>query len=382
MMDDLTTISILGSTGSIGTQSLQCADNLHMKVKAISVGKNIKLAEEQIRRYSPEICSVASEEDAKLLKIAVKDTSTEIIGGKNAAVEAASVDVDVCLNSISGFAGLAPTIAAAGHAHRLALANQEPLVAAGETVKRELKKNGCQLLPVDSEHSAVFQCLDGHASEVKKLILTCSGGAFFGKTASELRDVTPAQALGHPTWNMGGKITIDCATLMNKGLEVIEAMHLFDITPDKIDVVIHRESIIHSMVEFCDNAVLAQMGVPDMRIPIQYALTYPNRKPSLVPPLDLISVGKLTFYKPDTDTFPSLALAFDVAEKGGILPCVMNAANEAAVRLFFDGKITFGQIYDTVEKTVASTNNRACDDVNEIIAISNDVYHSVISSVN
>lgn len=381
-MDDLTTISILGSTGSIGTQSLQCADNLHMKVKAISVGKNIKLAEEQIRRYSPEICSVASEEDAKLLKIAVKDTSTEIIGGKNAAVEAASVDVDVCLNSISGFAGLAPTVAAAGHAHRLALANKETLVAAGETVKRELKKNGCQLLPVDSEHSAVFQCLDGHASEVKKLILTCSGGAFFGKTASELRDVTPAQALGHPTWNMGGKITIDCATLMNKGLEVIEAMHLFDITPDKIDVVIHRESIIHSMVEFCDNAVLAQMGVPDMRIPIQYALTYPNRKPSLVPPLDLISVGKLTFYKPDTDTFPSLALAFDVAEKGGILPCVMNAANEAAVRLFFDGKITFGQIYDTVEKTVASTNNRACDDVNEIIAISNDVYHSVISSVN
>lgn len=349
-------IVILGSTGSIGTQTADVVASLGYSVRAISCGSNIKEAEKQIRAFSPEMCAVSDESAAAELVKAVKDTNTKIIGGKDSAVVAAEIGADVCVSAISGFAGLRPTLSALRSSPRLAIANKESLVAAGSIVKREAAENDCEIIPVDSEHSAIFQCLRaGTHGDVKKLILTCSGGAFFGKTMEELENVSLNETLAHPTWRMGGKITVDCATLMNKGLEVIEAMRLFDITPDKIDVIIHRESIIHSMVEYVDNAVIAQLGAPDMRTPIQYALTYPNRVESRSASLNFAEISKLSFCKPDTNTFPALDLAYRAAEIDRSAPCVMNAANECAVSLFMKGKIRFSDIYRITKETLDLT---------------------------
>lgn len=360
-------IIILGSTGSIGTQTADVAMSLGYSVRAISCGKNISEAEKQIRMFRPEICAVSDEEASIKLSEAVKDTNTKIIGEEDAAIAAAEVGADVCVSAISGFAGLKPTYAALRSSPRLAIANKESIVAAGQIIKSEAKRNGCEIIPVDSEHSAIFQCLrSGDQGEIKRLILTCSGGAFFGKTSEELKNVSISETLAHPTWCMGGKITVDCATLMNKGLEVIEAMRLFDISPDKIDVIIHRESIIHSMVEYVDNAVIAQLGTADMRTPIQYALTYPKRAESKLAPLDLAAMSKLSFYKPDTVTFPSLELAYNAAKIDRSAPCIMNGANECAVSLFMNGKIRFPDIYNITKETLDTskiTDLNSMDDV-------------------
>ncbi len=352
-------ITVLGSTGSIGTQALDVASFGGYTVDAIAFGKSAKLGEEQIRKFSPKYAAVGDEKTASELKLAVADTSTEIISGEHAVPEMIEkLSSDVCINAISGFAGLRPTLAAIKKFPRIGLANKETIVAAGDIVMQSAKENGCEIIPVDSEHSAIFQCLAGNRNApIRRILLTCSGGPFFGKKKEELRDVTVAKALGHPTWKMGAKITIDCATLMNKGLELIEAMHLFSTAPEKIEVVIHRESIIHSMVEYDDRAVIAQLGVSDMRLPIQYAVTYPDRLPSPSAPIDFAKLGHLSFYEPDREAFPLLALAERTAKRGGILPCIMNAANEEAVSLFLNEKIGFTDIAALVEKTVDSYDN-------------------------
>lgn len=363
------TVNILGSSGSIGTQAADVVSRLGYRVRAISVGRNIDVAKRQITEFHPEICAVVDEDAGRELEKETFGSRTKIIVGKDAPARAAEIDADVTLNAISGFAGLLPTMAALSHAPRLAIANKETLVAAGTFVKAEAKRNGTEIIPVDSEHSAIFQCLNGGRNDVKRLILTCSGGAFFGKTADELKNVTLASALDHPTWNMGGKITVDCATLMNKGLEVIEAMHLFDIDVEKISVVIHRESIIHSMVEYADNAILAQLGSHDMRIPIQYALTYPERTVCPASALDFEAISRLTFAKPDTDTFPSLLLAYDAARRGDPYPCVMNAANEVAVGEFMRGRISFPDIYAVTKETLDAAKPIAPQSVGDVVKI-------------
>lgn len=349
-------ITVLGSTGSIGTQALDVASFGGYTVDAIAFGKSGKLGEEQIRKYAPKYAAVGDEKTASELRLAVADTNTKILTGADAVPEMIDMlSSDVCINAISGFAGLRPTLAAIKRFPRIGLANKETIVAAGELVMQSAKENGCEIIPVDSEHSAIFQCLQGNRNaEISRILLTCSGGPFFGKKKEELKDVTVARALGHPTWKMGAKITIDCATLMNKGLELIEAMHLFHTAPEKIQVVIHRESIIHSMVEYNDRAVIAQLGVSDMRLPIQYAVTYPERMESPTEPIDFARIGKLTFFEPDREAFPLLALAERVARVGGTLPCIMNAANEEAVALFLNEKIGFTDIADLVQKTVDS----------------------------
>ncbi len=349
-------ITVLGSTGSIGTQALDVASFGGYTVDAIAFGKSGKLGEEQIRKYAPKYAAVGDEKTASELRLAVADTNTKILTGADAVPEMIDMlSSDVCINAISGFAGLRPTLAAIKRFPRIGLANKETIVAAGELVMQSAKENGCEIIPVDSEHSAIFQCLQGNRdAEIRRILLTCSGGPFFGKKKKELKDVTVARALGHPTWKMGAKITIDCATLMNKGLELIEAMHLFHTAPEKIQVVVHRESIIHSMVEYNDRAVIAQLGVSDMRLPIQYAVTYPERMESPTEPIDFAKIGKLTFFEPDREAFPLLALAERVARVGGTLPCIMNAANEEAVALFLNEKIGFTDIADLVQKTVDS----------------------------
>ena len=349
-------ITVLGSTGSIGTQALDVASFGGYTVDAIAFGKSGKLGEEQIRKYAPKYAAVGDEKTASELRLAVADTNTKILTGADAVPEMIDMlSSDVCINAISGFAGLRPTLAAIERFPRFGLANKETIVAAGELVMQSAKENGCEIIPVDSEHSASFQCLQGNRdAEIRRILLTCSGGPFIGKMKEERKDVTVARALGHPTWKMGAKITIDCATLMNKGLELIEAMHLFHTAPEKIQVVIHRESIIHSMVEYNDRAVIAQLGVSDMRLPIQYAVTYPERMESPTEPIDFAKIGKLTFFEPDREAFPLLALAERVARVGGTLPCIMNAANEEAVALFLNEKIGFTDIADLVQKTVDS----------------------------
>lgn len=363
------TINILGSSGSIGTQTADVTSRLGYRVRAISVGRNIDVAKRQIAEFRPEVCAVVDENAGRELEKEAFGSGTKIIAGSDAPIRAAEYDADVTLNAISGFAGLLPTMTALSHTPRLAIANKETLVAAGKFVKAEAKLRGAEIIPVDSEHSAIFQCLQGGRKDVKRLILTCSGGAFYGKTADELRNVTLASALDHPTWNMGGKITVDCATLMNKGLEVIEAMHLFDIDVDRISVVIHRESIIHSMVEYADNAVLAQLGSHDMRLPIQYALTYPERTVCPAEALDFESISRLTFAKPDTDTFPSLLIAYDAARRGDPYPCIMNAANEVAVGEFMRGHISFPDIYNVTKETLDAEAPSLPQNVDDIVKI-------------
>lgn len=354
---DKKSITLLGSTGSIGVQALDVAAFHGMNIEALCFGSNIKLGEAQVRKFSPRFCAVFDEKAALDLKTRIADTETEIFCGTDGICEMTeAAGSDICLNAISGFAGLLPTMSAVKSCRRIALANKETLVAAGDIVMGAAKEHGCEIVPVDSEHSAVFQCLQaGKRDEVKRLILTCSGGAFFGYTKEKLATVTREQALGHPTWNMGAKITIDCATLMNKGLELIEAMHLFSVPASKTDIVIHRESIIHSMVEYIDNTVMAQLGSHDMRLPIQYALTYPDRAEAAGERLDLVGLGRLSFFSPDYETFPLLGLARRMAEAGGNMPCVMNAANEEAVGLFLSGRILFPEIPELVMRVCEET---------------------------
>ena len=404
------TLTILGSTGSIGRQTLEVADHLNIKIRALSADKSIELLETQIRKYSPELAAVYDEKAAQELKTRISDTDTLVVSGKDGQIKAARESgADIIVTAIAGQAGLEPTIAALETGKRIALANKEPLVCAGVQVMQTAKKHGAEIIPVDSEHSAIFQCLAGQQYEqanphhfqtgqqfsqtdpqnpqtnsqnpkrnpktekiksnpeindpfmthqvvynknIKKIILTASGGPFRGMTRTELEKITPEQALKHPNWNMGKKITIDSATLMNKGLELIEAMHLFNVDPDQIEVIIHPESIIHSMVEFTDGSTIAQLSNPDMRQPIQYALTYPDRQPSLTKPLDLIQLKSLTFEKPDMEAFPCLSLAYKAAKLGTKACAALNQANEEAVELFLNNKVGFNEIPKIIEEAL------------------------------
>ena len=353
-------VSILGSTGSIGRQSLDIISRLPVKVVALTAGTGVERMAEQCRAFLPELAVMATKEAAEELRSLICDLPIRIAWGEEGLIEAASIpSADCVITAVVGMVGLKPTLAAIRAGKRIGLANKETLVCAGELVMAEAKKHRVEIIPVDSEHSAIFQCLMGNAdrAEVKKIILTCSGGPFFGKTREELMSVTKADALRHPNWKMGPKITIDCSTLMNKGLEVIEAMRLYDLPLEQVDVVIHRQSIVHSMVEFVDGAVMAQMGAPDMRLPIQLALTYPERTECPVDPLDLTTCGALTFCKPDLEAFPCLALAYRCAKIGGTACAVMNGANEAAVALYLADKIGFYDIYDLVSGAVDTIEN-------------------------
>ncbi len=349
-------VAVLGSTGSVGEQALDVCSFHGYEVTGIAAGKNIARLEEQVRRFRPAYCAVADTDAAKDLRIRIADTETKLLTGPGAAEElAALTDADTVLNAVTGIAGLRPTVAAVEAGKDVALANKETMVAFGEQVMRRAKEKNVRILPVDSEHCAIFQCLRGNRREdVKRLIITASGGPFYGMTREELSAVTAEMALAHPTWSMGKRITIDSSTLMNKGFEVIEAVRLFGVTPDRIKVVIHRESIVHSMVEYNDNAVIAQMALPDMRLCVQYALTCPDRMPGQLGELDFARLGRLTFAEPDTDAFPLLALAFEAVRAGGIVPAVMNAADEVAVALFLDGKITYSGIAALVSEVTRS----------------------------
>lgn len=363
-------ISILGSTGSIGTQTLDVVRKLNLKVSALTAASNTKIMEQQIREFKPKLAVMFNQQAAKDLKEKIADTSTKVSYGMDGLIEAAVIgSADTVLNSVVGMVGLQPTLSAINAKKNIALANKETLVTGGKLVMEAVKRNNVNMYPVDSEHSAIFQCLQGmnNKKELKKIILTASGGPFFGKTKSELENVTLEQTLNHPNWSMGKKITIDSATMMNKGLEVIEAKWLFDVDVDNIDVVIHRESIIHSMVEFADNSVIAQMGVADMRIPIQYAVTYPNRFESPVKQLSLTEASPLTFYKPDYETFTCLSQCIQAVKKSELAPVAANGANEQAVDLFLNRKIKFLQIGELVAKAVSRAGDSKITSVNDIL---------------
>ena len=349
-------VSILGSTGSIGRQSLDIISNLSdVRVAALTAGTSVERMAEQCRQFRPQLAVMATQEAADALAKEIADLPVKISYGESGLIEAATIaDADCVITAVVGMVGLKPTLAAIRAGKRIGLANKETMVCAGELVMAEAKAHHVEIIPVDSEHSAIFQCLMGSKSreEVKRLVLTCSGGPFFGMTKEQLQTVTKADALKHPNWKMGAKITIDCATLMNKGLEVIEAMRLYEMPLEQVDVVIHRQSIIHSMVEYVDGAVMAQMGAPDMRLPIQLALTYPERTVCPVDPLDLLKCGPLTFSAPDLDCFPCLKLAMDCAKMGGTACPVMNGANEEAVAKFLRDEIGFYDIYRLVRHAV------------------------------
>ena len=348
-------VSILGSTGSIGRQTLDIIDNLGLPVAALTAGSNAERMAQQCRKYQPKLAVMSTETAAQQLKAMIADLSVEVMWGEEGLIAAATIpEADCVITAVVGMVGLKPTLAAIRAHKRIGLANKETLVCAGQLVMAEAKKYNTEIIPVDSEHSAIFQCLMGcdNRREVKRILLTCSGGPFYGKTREELGVVTKADALKHPNWKMGAKITIDCATLMNKGLEVIEAMRLYDMPLEQVDVLIHRQSIVHSMVEFTDGAVMAQLGAPDMRLPIQLAMTYPERAATPVDFLDLTTCGALTFSHPDMAAFPCLKLARDCAAKGGTACPAMNGANEEAVALFLDDKIGFYDIYDLVSRAV------------------------------
>lgn len=378
-------ISILGSTGSIGTQTLDVVDKLHLNVTALTANSNVKLMEEQIRKYKPQIAVLFDESKAKELQLAVKDTDTKVLSGMDGLISAATEkSSELVLNSVVGMVGLLPTIAAANAKKDIALANKETLVAGGHLVTDAVKENNVRLLPVDSEHSAIFQCLQGKPNNkaLKKLILTASGGPFFGKTKEELKNVTVEQALNHPNWSMGAKITIDSATMMNKGLEIIEASRLFDVEGDRIDVVVHRESIIHSLVEYDDNSVIAQLGLPDMRIPIQYAVTYPNRYESPVGELKLADIAKMTFFEPDYKTFECLTACKKALDIGGTATAVVNGANEEANALFRQGKISFLEIGNLVTQSleaVKTINQKNVEDVLNADALAREFVRKTVN---
>ena len=379
-------VSILGSTGSIGTQALSVVDDLRgteseIDVVAITGNRNTALMEEQIRKYRPKLAAVRDETLAAELRIKVSDTGVKVLCGQEGIVEAAANSgADMVLSAIVGFAGLIPTLAAIGQSKDIALANKETLVTAGGIFMDSARRNNVRILPVDSEHAAIFQCLQGNRREdVHKIILTASGGPFLGYSSDELTRVTKQQALKHPNWSMGKKITIDSATMMNKGLEVLEAKWLFDRDIDDIEVVIHPESIIHSMVEYNDHSVMAQMALPSMKHPIQYAFTYPHRRNARGARLSLAKIGRMTFFEPDTRTFKCLGLAVQAGRAGGIMPTVLNAANEAAVALFLRDKIKFAQIGDIVEACLSKYDNHPASDIDDIITADREVRDKIKS---
>jgi 1-deoxy-D-xylulose-5-phosphate reductoisomerase len=349
-------VSILGSTGSIGRQSLDIISRMpEVKVSALTAGSSVDLMAEQCREFKPKLAVMATEEAAMQLKAELSDLDIRVAWGEAGLIQAATIEeADCVITAVVGMVGLKPTLAAIQAGKRIGLANKETLVCAGELVMAAAEKQGVEIIPVDSEHSAIFQCLMGNTDrrEVKRLILTCSGGPFYNKTPEELQTVTKADALKHPNWKMGAKITIDCATLMNKGLEVIEAMRLYRMPLEQVSVLVHRQSIVHSMVEFVDGAVMAQLGAPDMRLPIQLALTYPERMDCPVDGLDLTTCGALTFTHPDLTRFPCLQLAFDCAKKGGTACPAMNGANEEAVAMYLRDEIGFYDIYRLVSAAV------------------------------
>jgi 1-deoxy-D-xylulose-5-phosphate reductoisomerase len=354
-------VAILGSTGSVGRQALEVADYHHIPVDYISANASVSLLEEQVRHFHPRLCAVADAAAAADLRVRVADTDTRVLVGSEGVLEGiAATHAPVVVNSILGEAGLLPTLAVIDAGRRLALANKESLVVAGQEVMRRARERGVEILPVDSEHCAIFQCLQaGRKHEVRRLLLTASGGPFFGYSREQLASVTRAQTLAHPTWQMGAKITVDSATLMNKGFELIEAACLFSLPAEAITVVVQRQSIIHSMVEYIDNTVIAQLSVPDMRDCVQYALTYPARAAGLTPPLDFYSLGSLTFDRPDGDRFPLLPLAARAYSLGGAVPAVLNAANEVAVERFCRGEIKFGDIYKIISAVMDKWHNEA-----------------------
>ena len=348
-------VSILGSTGSIGRQSLDIISHLGLQVSALTAGTSVDRMAQQCRQFRPKLAVMATQQAAQQLHERIGDLPTEIAWGEEGLLQAATIpEADCVITAVVGMVGLKPTLAAIRAGKRIGLANKETLVCAGELVMAEARSYAAEIIPVDSEHSAIFQCLMGAGDkrEIKRIILTCSGGPFYGKSKEQLGIVTKADALRHPNWKMGAKITIDCATLMNKGLEVIEAMRLYDLSLEQVDVLIHRQSVVHSMVEFVDGAVMAQMGTPDMRLPIQLAMTYPEREACPVDALDLTTCGALTFTHPDMEAFPCLALARDCAKVGGTACPAMNGANEEAVAMFLDDQIGFYDIYDRVSRAV------------------------------
>ncbi len=347
-------IVLLGSTGSIGTQALDVAKKHNITVKALCAKKNVKLLAQQARQFKPEAVCIADKNCYPELKMLLADMDIKILCGNEGVCELAQLSCDMVVNAIVGMIGLLPTISAIKAKNRIGLANKETLVVGGEIVTRLAKENGVDIIPIDSEHSAIFQALQGNSqNKISKILLTASGGPFFGYKKDQLQSVTLEQALNHPNWNMGAKITTDSATMMNKGLELIEAVWLFGVKPNDVEILIHRQSVLHSAVEFEDGSVIGQMGVPDMRIPIQYALTYPKRLPSSAERLDLFKISELTFAKPDFETFTLLDCAKTAIEKGGNLPCIMNCANEAAVSLFLERKISFYRIFELVSQAMS-----------------------------
>ena len=365
------TIALLGSTGSIGRQSLEVAETLGLTVTALTANRSVELLEAQCRKFRPRLAVCMDPAAAGELKLRLADTGIRVAGGMEGLLEAAALDgTDVVLTAVMGMVGLRPTLAALELGRRVALANKETLVCAGELVMETARRCGGEVVPVDSEHSAIFQCLQGcrDRGEIRRLILTASGGPFFGKKREELEGVTVEQALRHPNWSMGAKITVDSATMMNKGLEVIEAMRLYEMPLEKISVVIHRESIIHSLVEYCDNAILAQLGSADMRLPIQYALTWPERTCGPAAPLDLLNCPPLTFAPPDEENFPCLALAKAAARTGGTATAILSGANEAAVGDFLAGKIGFGEIVRRVARAMDAVPAVQSPSLDEILA--------------
>ncbi|MGE9971273.1 1-deoxy-D-xylulose-5-phosphate reductoisomerase [Candidatus Pseudoscillospira sp. SGI.172] len=365
------TIALLGSTGSIGRQSLEVAETLGLTVTALTANRSVELLEAQCRKFRPRLAVCMDPAAAGELKLRLADTGIRVAGGMEGLLEAAALDgTDVVLTAVMGMVGLRPTLAALELGRRVALANKETLVCAGELVMETARRCGGEVVPVDSEHSAIFQCLQGcrDRGEIRRLILTASGGPFFGKKLEELEGVTVEQALRHPNWSMGAKITVDSATMMNKGLEVIEAMRLYEMPLEKISVVIHRESIIHSLVEYCDNAILAQLGSADMRLPIQYALTWPERTCGPAAPLDLLNCPPLTFAPPNEENFPCLALAKAAARTGGTATAILSGANEAAVGDFLAGKIGFGEIVRRVARAMDAVPAVQSPTLDEILA--------------
>jgi 1-deoxy-D-xylulose-5-phosphate reductoisomerase len=364
------TISILGSTGSIGRQTLDVAEQLGLRVAALTANSNVERMEAQARQFRPGLVVLTAEAAAKDLAVRLADTDIRVTSGMEGLIEAATLpEADTVVTAVVGMIGLRPTLAAIGEKKRIALANKETLVCAGELVMAAAERHGAEIIPVDSEHSAIFQCLQGCADrrEIKRLILTCSGGPFYGKQLPELAGMTRADALRHPNWTMGAKITVDCATLMNKGLEVIEAMRLYRLPLEQVHVVIHRQSIVHSLVEYRDGAVLAQLGTPDMRLPIRYAMTYPSRGENPAEPLDLLTCPPLTFAQPDRESFPCLRLAEEAAAQGGTACAILNGANEAAVGLFLQDQIGFNDIPRLVASAREAVPVRKDADLEEIL---------------
>ncbi|MBQ5990120.1 MAG: 1-deoxy-D-xylulose-5-phosphate reductoisomerase [Oscillospiraceae bacterium] len=363
-------VSVLGSTGSIGLQSMDVARKHGLDIQALAANSNYKKLAEQAREFSPEMVCIFDEQYYSALKSELADTNVKVLCGMDGLCEiAADKGNDIVLNSVVGMVGLLPTLTAIENGKDIALANKETLVAGGRIVMDAAAEKGIKIYPVDSEHSAIFQCLQGNSmNRISKIILTASGGPFFGKKKEDLENVTVADALNHPNWSMGNKITIDSSTLMNKGFEFIEAKWLFNLEPDQIEVVVHRQSVLHSAVQFEDFSVIGQMGVPDMRIPIQYALLYPERKECPTKPLSLTDYGTLTFEKPDLETFDCLALCIEAITKGGAYPCIVNAANEVAVSLFLNGKIRFLQIGELVRSAYEHFRFKEINNYEDVIA--------------